>query len=1155
MFKKHLEISRLLNKNGVVKPLAYIKENMEDSEAMKKLFDAVTARAEGSSLDQDGWRGVLRDLQKLQNLIPVVNIQGVMLSYTESLLSSGSHSNIALAGSVMEGLIETADSLRLIVTAWRHYYSSASGLHDPDLELARKCLSLAPDGVREIQDCYDLIAALQSLADFGLQEVLPVSVLQCQDRLEFVRRALQARPTAYKNTQRLMKLASLLRVCGGEGVEGEVWAAVARRALQVGDLSAAQTASNNFILAGYTKGWDICCALASQGNTEDIDQSRDLLAFAVSHCDQENIQDILQAFINLEQRKITHNIERSIAKENGTANDSQKDEEEEEEEVFDDAVSEAERESREVSPLMTVLNIPSLTSRYLSQHQVTPAVVWQQTSSWLSQLAQAPPSLPSSWSSGHLDTSFTSVSLPAFYLSDGGSLSVSGLDLCYDSYFTEAREQSSALTSHQILRLHLLSQSAARLREDQPADQQQEEPPSLELLCSALPLVASQDLYLGLGLLLSLPSDLAISSLSSLPSTLPALALSLTHLAILHLSSPSSLKSSPRRLVALALNTSDSSQTYSELVRHQELLTDYHQGHQLSHLAGEVDVERFTRDQEYKEDTILGLAMLTETETWSLTLSLARRYSLPLWSVYATHLQTLLTADLGADMARDMMQQRDILTVLHQDKERLQDWMVSRVLPLIDGHDVKMLLLYHQILGNDNTVEALTLIQQNDLRIDFALLETESRDILQYLSSDNIETFARVVKILGSSKITPSLLYRDWALKAFFQHGKSKDNWIEAFSVCQQYLDNVNPEDFKLFVKDCILSESTLKHIPKPARGRIFKKSVKFVEIKIAAKSEGDWASVELWLDQVKLHTEKMKKSSDVTASYEEQYSRELEMFEITGGDSVEIFRLVARMVLTDVDKKFISQIIQIWKEGENDGFLESLDAVIDQLTQDGEKITNDPFQFIEKICQLEVIPNSKLSLKLSPLCTNELVPVEQRLALVKTLKKLKVELEAEEDLDSSMLASLFETQHQIEKILPGLVVSKNDLETNFTKWKLFEKITNECNSSQQLLELQSLIGNWEGFESEFAEDREKNCVLKLSLKMFDLDNGKDIMKLFENFLSDKTVPSDVSQVLLDKCRASENRLLFIKTVLQLQLEEHYTEVLEVCGKYFVTRF
>ena len=76
-------------------------------------------------------------------------------------------------------------------------------------------------------------------------------------------------------------------------------------------------------------------------------------------------------------------------------------------------------------------------------------------------------------------------------------------------------------------------------------------------------------------------------------------------------------------------------------------------------------------------------------------------------------------------------------------------------------------------------------------------------------------------------------------VKAFFDHGKGKDNWIEAFSLCQKYMENMNPQDFKLFVKDCILSERILGHIPKPARGRIFKKSVKFVEIQIAAKAEG----------------------------------------------------------------------------------------------------------------------------------------------------------------------------------------------------------------------------------------------------------------------------------------------------------------------------
>merc|ERR550539_361801 len=450
-----------------------------------------------------------------------------------------------------------------------------------------------------------------------------------------------------------------------------------------------------------------------------------------------------------------------------------------------------------------------------------------------------------------------------------------------------------------------------------------------------------------------------------------------------------------------------------------------------------------------------------------------------------------------------------------------------------------MLLLYHQVLENDSTVEALTLLEEQSLKIDFTVFQRESEEILNYLSSDNIATIATVLKILQSSKITPSLVYRDWSFKAFFDHGKSKDNWIEAFSLCQKYMENMSPQDFKLFVKDCILSERILDHIPKPARGRIFKKSVKFVEVQIAAKSEGDWKGVELWLESVKLHGEKLKKGSDLLARFDEEYAREIEMFEISGGDNLEISRLVTRLVLQGADQLFISGIIQIWKDGEEkEGFLETLQAVVDQVADDGDTITEEPFKFIEIICQLEIISNTELSSKLSPLCTNEMVPLQQRLALVKTLKKLKVELEADEDLDSSMLASLFETQHQIEKILPGFVVTKADLVCNFSKWALLERLTTECNSSQQLLELHSLIGNWENFKSEFSEDQEKNCVLKLSLKLLQLDNGKDILKLFEKFETNETVPSHVSQVLVEKCRSSETRLLFMKIVLQLQLEE-----------------
>ena len=56
-----------------------------------------------------------------------------------------------------------------------------------------------------------------------------------------------------------------------------------------------------------------------------------------------------------------------------------------------------------------------------------------------------------------------------------------------------------------------------------------------------------------------------------------------------------------------------------------ELVQDYQQGAQLSCLSGDVDVARFTSDPQYKEDTILGLAMFTEKENWQFTLSLANR--------------------------------------------------------------------------------------------------------------------------------------------------------------------------------------------------------------------------------------------------------------------------------------------------------------------------------------------------------------------------------------------------------------------------------------------------------------------------------------------------------------------------------------------------
>ena len=1169
MFKNHLEISRILSKNGVVKPLSHLRDHSNDKEVMKKIFDAVTARAEGARppLDQDGWRMVLRDLQCLQNLVPVVEMTGVMLGYTESLLSSGSHSNIELAGSVMEGLIDTGDSLQLVLTAWRHYYSTAASLSDPDIDLARKCLSLAPDGVRDIQDCYDLIAALQSLADFGLSDLLPMTVLNCQDRMEFVRRAVQTKQNAYKNTQRLMKLASLLKVCQGESVEGVVWDTIARRALQVGDISASRTACNNFILAGHTAGWDICYALAARPDFgPDLERCRELLAFSASHCDPENIGDVLQTILTVEQRSITKKIESKIVREstNGDADN-------EEEEIFDDAVENAvDRESREVSPMSTVLSIPSLTSQFLTQHQAAPAAVWQLSSSWLSQLSSSNNNMINSWSQQmELDKDFASARFPAFYsslfkTSESDDYLVSGLDACYTKFTRPVLSQDLSVVSLQLLRLNFLSQTLSSLSASTP-DAICKEAITLDLLEQVLPLVASQDIFLSLGISLTSPSQTSISSMTSLPKTLPSLCYSLLYLSLLQLSSMNSgdlFKSIPKQLVTKALNLSGNKKDKlsKELKHYQNLLTDFHQGNQLSGLAGagEVDVERFTSDLQYKEDTILGLAMFPDLDKWSLTLALARRYDLALWPVHATHLQTLLTSGLEAGDAASLVEQRELMAVLREDSQRLEDWMQSRVLPLLDGNDTEMLLLYHTLLAHETRINALNVIKENRLKINFTLFEEGHQDIFKEITKQNVDLVAEVTDMLGISTVTSSQIYNYWAFETFLSHGKSKDNWIEAFSVCNDYMDRMTPEDARLFIKECLLSSHAYKHVPKPARGRIFKKAVKFVEVKIAGKAPGDWKVLEAWLEQVREHTEKLKSplSVEILRNFSEDDQNYVDEFEMSAGEESVILKFLAKLIVIKSGPEVVENLIKLWKQEEdavNVFLVELLQAVIDQIADSGQAITEEPFIFIENLAGFKSLPGPQLSSKLAPLCTNESLPVNQRLAFVKILKKIKTECETSDtgDLDSSMLAALFEVQQDVVRILPDFVVEKSDIENNERRWSLFENILFECSSSKQLLEVYDLIQTWENFEQEVSNYKDKNCLLKLSQRLIDLDPvGHDLLNLFRRVESgpglEQVFPTNIGKLLVQYCETLNNQILFVKLVLQLHYEEGYSSVLKV---------
>jgi len=495
---------------------------------------------------------------------------------------------------------------------------------------------------------------------------------------------------------------------------------------------------------------------------------------------------------------------------------------------------------------------------------------------------------------------------------------------------------------------------------------------------------------------------------------------------------------------------------------------------------------------------------------------------------------------------------------LQSDPERLEQWMSSKVLPLLDGLDAERLILCYSVLeevgsseNHQRHVEALNLIMEEGLHVDYRLLEQGSEEVLELLADDNVDTIAQLVTLLDNPKLSASKVFHCWAFKAFLQHGGSKDNWIEAFSVCQKFMEKMEPEDVQSFVRNCILSAQSINTVPRPARGRIFKKAVKFVEVKIAGKAEGDWQAVETWLQKIKIHSDKLKKplSIEVISKLEDKYSGCFDDFEMTGGDDVEIMKLIAGFILQGFNTNVIKSLVQVWKQDLNscsEGLLEILQADIDQILHVGKEITEEPFKLLESLLKSFDLPSMELSELISPLCTNDGVPINHRLTLVKLLKELAVEVGPNADLDSSMLAVLYETQHDIERILPDFIIEKSDLENNGAKWQLFEKIVNQCTTSKQLLDFHGLMQKWEGFEDETASSSDKNCLQTIAYRMLNIDSqGKDLLELLDN-VNEQKLPPAACQALLSHCEDLGQTMLVVKLALQLKITEKYESVLEI---------
>ena len=244
----------------------------------------------------------------------------------------------------------------------------------------------------------------------------------------------------------------------------------------------------------------------------------------------------------------------------------------------------------------------------------------------------------------------------------------------------------------------------------------------------------------------------------------------------------------------------------------------------------------------------------------------ASRYRVSLPLVAATHLEALLTnPDIICSDVESLVEERRLVELMQKEKvEETVRKVETRVLPLLDGEDIQRLLLTYSILARlGSPVEvhlgALAKLQKSSIVIDYSLFTSSSKDIFSKLSKENVEIVAEVVGEVGSgSEVTPSSVFGAWAAQAFMEHGRLKENWIEAFSLIQTFFERLQPNDFRELVTRCILSPESLRVVPRPARGRIFKKAVKEVEVAMV-KEPQLWKETEDWLRQVKEHSERFR--------------------------------------------------------------------------------------------------------------------------------------------------------------------------------------------------------------------------------------------------------------------------------------------------------
>uniref|UniRef100_A0A8C1T408 NBAS subunit of NRZ tethering complex n=1 Tax=Cyprinus carpio TaxID=7962 RepID=A0A8C1T408_CYPCA len=1035
--EKHLSVAEVLEKHGLQKPISFVRNSQNSKEEAHQLMVRLTRHTgrKNPPVSETVWRGLLQDLLDMQqNVYTCLEPETCHQVFVESLLCSGREENVRLAGQLMHCSAVSEDtpvsvsfrgkaharvsysrSVELVLAAAREYFNSSATLSDPCMNLARSCLLLITDCPSLVQEEMDLISALSRLEQFGVK-VLPLQVRLRTDRLSLIKECISQCPTAYRQSTLLLSLARLLRVAGDDEAKrkGQVLTLLAEQALRCQDFKASYIHCQDLMAAGYSDGWDVCAQLGQCEAYSQLSARQKLMAFALTHCPPSSIQNLLATSSSLQTQvlyqAVNYKIDPSQARRTGSELSEVKNT------AVPGSINPTDLLHRTTARTLEVLTNTTMTTRAVLT-AVSDSHWWRESLSLLRPLH----------SSSFASLSFSSV-----------TSCNSTARRCFSAVITLKYSSFFSLSISSVISTVLL-----------------------QLASDAFP----KDMTLALAYLLALPQVLDANTCfekqppSALSLQLAAYYYSLqiySRLAPCFKDKCSPLyRADPRELIRLVTKhvtdhagcdwgDEELRVLIDQLRLYSERLTDFTQAQVLQGLGRGVDVQRFSSDNQYKKETILGLAETLDESVYGISRSLAQRYSIPLWEVHMTHLEFLFTdSGLSTKDIENRTEALGLFETLKTNPESFYTHMTKYVYPSIAGTDQLRLLFYFTLLENcgcasyfpqsamnpDTHLKLLKKLKAVAVGLDYKKLTDEDSDPLKalepVLTSQNVLSISKLAPRIpqkGGEALTSSAVHATWLHKLFWegdQHvlkkaPQSDHDFLHAYDTCAKYFDRLLPVDSVNFMDAITFSPEAANKLSVESRLEITKraqKALKGISDKSKKKGNDDrsensassFDSALTHIQQSLAHLETLSHSFPLSLKTSQEllqkYSR---IYDLSRSEQSKVRHLAITMVMDGQPLERIEQLLAV-SVGTSDLSVESVvqdavERIITALSGDKDTLKDyaDPLKVLEGIVAAvhtnvqsggNMVTSEDMLAWLRPFCGDDSKAVRPRLEVLQILE------------------------------------------------------------------------------------------------------------------------------------------------------------------------